>query len=62
MKECLREAVKDRDCNRELTNTLMEDIEEMINERINDSSRRLFQTDREFVGVHSDSCSSMLLF
>ena len=29
LRECLREAVRDRDCCRELVNTLMEDIEEM---------------------------------
>ena len=29
LRECLREAVRDRDCCRELANTLMEDIEEM---------------------------------
>ena len=29
LRECLRKAVKDRDCCRELANTLMEDIEEM---------------------------------
>ena len=29
LRECLRKAVRDRDCNRELANTLMEDIEEM---------------------------------
>ena len=29
LRECLREAVKDRDCCRELADTLMEDIEEM---------------------------------
>ena len=29
LRECLREAVRDRDCCRELVNTLMEDTEEM---------------------------------
>ena len=29
LRECLREAVKDKDCCRELADTLMEDIEEM---------------------------------
>ena len=29
LRECLREAIRDRDCSRELVNTLMEDIEEM---------------------------------
>ena len=29
LRECLREAVKDRDCCRELADTLMEDIKEM---------------------------------
>ena len=29
LRECLREAVRDRDCCRELADTLMEDIEEM---------------------------------
>ena len=29
LRECLREAVRDRDCYRELADTLMEDIEEM---------------------------------
>ena len=29
LKECLREAVRDRDCCREITYTLVEDIEEM---------------------------------
>ena len=29
LKECLNEAVRDRDCCRELADTLMEDIEEM---------------------------------
>ena len=29
LKECLKEAVRDRDCCRELADTLMEDIEEM---------------------------------
>ena len=31
LRECLREVVKDRDCCRELANTLMEDIEEINN-------------------------------
>ena len=29
LRECLKEAVKDKDCCRELANTLMEDIKEM---------------------------------
>ena len=29
LRECLREDIRDRDCSRELANTLMEDIEEM---------------------------------
>ena len=29
LRECLREVVKDRDCYREITDTFMEDIEEM---------------------------------
>ena len=29
LEECLREAIRDRDCYRELADTLMEDIEEM---------------------------------
>ena len=29
LKECQREVIRDRDCYRELANTLMEDIEEM---------------------------------
>jgi len=29
LRECLREAIRDRDCSRELANTLMEDIKEM---------------------------------
>ena len=29
LRECLREAVRDKDCYREIADTLMEDIEEM---------------------------------
>ena len=29
LRECLREAIRDRDCSRELADTLMEDIEKM---------------------------------
>ena len=29
LKECLREAIRDKDCCREIADTLMEDIEEM---------------------------------
>ena len=29
LKECLREATRDRDCSRELVDTLIEDIEEI---------------------------------
>lgn len=31
LRECLREVVKDRDCSRELADTIMEDIEEISN-------------------------------
>ena len=31
LRKCLRKAIRDRDCCREITDTLMEDIEEMSN-------------------------------
>ena len=45
LRECLREAVRDKECCRELADTLMEDIEEMSS--VHESELATLRADRE---------------